>query len=320
MDADTTIVIPTYNRRDLLGACLDSLKAQSYQGFEVVIVDDGSSEDIQGFVAEAYPEADVVRLPRNGGFAGAANAGLKHAKTPYVMLLNNDMTLEPDAIERLHTAIKSGTADMVAPLVLWRDHPGVVYSCGDFIRTSGRPEAIGFRAPREQFASTVEPFGVSAGAAMYKRTMFGEIGYLDERFVAYFEDSDLCFRARLAGFTAAVVPDAVAYHVGSASLEGRLWWRSRQCFRNHTLLIMKNMPLGLLVRYAPEIGRERMDQLQSVVNAARAELGGWRAIQLVALTALDLLVQLPYAWRQRLRIQRSRKITNDQLHALLTHE
>jgi len=259
-------------------------------------------------------------LPRNRGFAGAANAGLKHAKTKYVMLLNNDMTLAADALEKIHSAMESGIADMAAPLVLWRDHPDTVYSCGDRIRTSGRPEAIGFRAPRMNFEPLTRPFGVSAGAAMYKRTLFGEIGYLDEHFVAYFEDSDLCFRARLAGFAAAVVPDAIAYHVGSASLEGRMWWRSRQCFRNHTLLIVKNMPRGLLIRYAPEIGRERLHQLRSFVNAARAELGSRRAIQLVGLTALDLLFQLPYAWRQRLRIQRSRKITNEQLHALLTHD
>lgn len=320
MQPDLSVVIPTYNRRDLLGTCLKSLRQQTYTDFSLIVVDDGSSEDIQSFVTDTWPGADVVRLPRNGGFAGAANAGLKRAKTPYVMLLNNDMTLEPDAIEKLHAAMKAGLGDMVAPLVVWRDYPTTVYSCGDRIRTSGRPEAIGFRAPREQLHVPDHPFGVSAGAALYKRTMFGEIGYLDERFVAYFEDSDLCFRARLAGFTAAVVPDAVAYHVGSASLQGRLWWRSRQCFRNHTLLIMKNMPMGLLVRYAPEIGRERVHQLQSFVNAARAELGSWRTVQLVALTALDLLSQLPYAWRERLRIQRSRKITNEQLHVLLTRE
>ncbi len=320
MDAEITIVIPTYNRRDLLAMCIRSLAAQTFRAFTIIIVDDGSSEDIAGFARENCPDAYVVRLPQNKGFAGAANAGLKQAKTACVMLLNNDMTLEPGALQFLIDAMNKGVADMLAPLVLWRDHPDVVYSCGDRIRTSGRPEAIGFRAGRSEFNTSTLPFGVSGGAALFRRTMFGEIGYLDERFVAYFEDSDLCFRARLAGFSAAVVPDAVAYHVGSASLEGRMWWRSRQCFRNHTLLIMKNMPFGLLIRYAPEIGRERLHQLRSFVNAARAELGGARTVQLVGLTALDLLFQLPYAWHQRLRIQRSRKITNEQLHALLTHD
>ena len=113
MEPDITIVIPTFNRRDLLAACLQSLARQTYSAYQIVIVDDGSSEDIEGFAAENCPEAQVLRLPRNRGFAGAANAGLKHAKTKYVMLLNNDMTLEPNAIELLHNALESGEADMV---------------------------------------------------------------------------------------------------------------------------------------------------------------------------------------------------------------
>lgn len=320
MDADTTIIIPTFNRRDLLGACLDSLAEQDFQGFEVVIVDDGSSEDIQGFAAERRPEAYVLRFSENKGFAVAANAGLRHAKTPYVMLLNNDMTLEPDCIGKLRDAMIDGVADMLAPLVLWQGDPSMVYSAGDRILVSGRPEAIGFRQPREGFVASEIPFGVSGGAALFKRTMFGEIGYLDERFVAYFEDSDLCFRARLAGYSAGCVPDAVAYHVGSASLMGKRWWRSRQCFRNHTLLVIKNMPRALLIRHAKAIARERLNQLRSFVSAARADLGTRGALQLLTLAAFDLAFQLPHAWRERMRIQRTKKITNAELEALLSRE
>lgn len=312
-----TIVIPTYNGTGLLRECLSSLDIQTFDDFELLVVDDGSEEDIEGFAAAEFPPARVIRLPENKGFAAAVNAGLRETRTDCVMLLNNDMTLEAECIEKLMQAVEEGPAAMVAPLVLWKDDPETIYSAGDRIRKNGRPESIGFRCSREDFEFSEPVFGVSAGAAVYRREVFESCGPLDERFVAYFEDADLCFRARLAGFEAACVPDAVAHHVGSASQLGKTWWRSRQCYRNHALLVLKNMPLALMIRYAPLILRERLHQARMLVSAARTEFGLLRALLEWARARVEIVALVPHALGARRHRMRTPAISNADLAELL---
>ena len=126
-----TIIVPTYNRCDLLCECLASLSDQDCPKFQVLVVDDGSDEDVEGLVAERFPEAKVLRLNENAGFAVAVNAGLRAVESEFVMLLNNDMTLEPDCVSKLLKCVEDGPAEMVAPLVLWKDDPETVFSAGD---------------------------------------------------------------------------------------------------------------------------------------------------------------------------------------------
>ena len=317
--ADTlTIVIPTYNRIDLLRDCLASLREQTYTDSEIVVVDDGSRENITAFVDAEFPAARVLKLADNLGFASAVNAGLREVRTRYVMLLNNDMTLEPDCIEKMLGAVGVDGADMAAPLVLFKDDPEVVYSAGDRMRKNGRPEAIGFREPLEGFEPAREVFGVSAGAAIYKKEVFDTVGLFEERFVAYFEDADIAFRARLAGFSAVCVPEARAYHVGSASQDGKTWWRSRQCYRNHVLLVIRCVPWGLLFKYYFRIMREFFHQARMAITSARSEFGLVRALILFVGVTLSLAWFKPIMLLKRFEIQRTKKITNAELDRLLS--
>lgn len=317
MEARVSIVVPTWNRKDLIGACLESLGAQTFRAFEVVVVDDGSTDGTEAFLAEAYPDVRVVRLEQNRGFCVAANAGIRAAQRELVFLLNNDMTLEPDCLEKLVAAADASDAAMFGPLVLFQDEPETIYSAGDAQRQDGRPESIGFRCTRA-FHFPDRVFGVSAGAGLYRREVFDKIGLFDERFVAYFEDSDLNFRARLAGFDADFVEGAVAYHIGSASLEGRNWWRTRQCCRNHVLLVVKNMPASLIVRYARIIFKERRHQIRRLFSACRAEFGALGAFARLLGTWASIWAALPHAIRERRRIQRQRVLGPDEIDQLLT--
>lgn len=318
MSASLSIVIPTLDHWDYLSDCLASLREQTFRDFEVLVIDDGSREDIEKQVSDAYPEVAVHRLPLNRGFAVAANAGLRRTTAPRVMLLNNDMTLAPTCLELLMGAMDESGADMVTPLVVWRDQPDVIYSAGDLLRVGGRPESIGFRVPVDDAAFSDTVFGVSAGAAIYSREVFETVGYLDERFVAYFEDSDLNFRARLAGFTPLCVREARAFHVGSGSLGGREGWRARQCFRNHALLVVKNMPFQLLFLLGPFILKERIHQGGRVLSSARSEFGLLRACYLLVSTMVETGLLMPYALGQRRVVRRLRRISVHELSALLT--
>ncbi len=279
MSAALTIVVPTYNRIDLLADCLRSLSAQTYRDFRVLVVDDASPKDVAASVRGVLPEVEVVRRTENGGFACAANEGIRRADTSHVMLLNDDMTLAPDCIERLMTSMRETGAAMACPLVLFRDQPDTIYSAGDTITRGCRPVSIGFRQKREDFAFERHPWGVSAGAAIYSRDLFEKIELFDETFIAYFEDADLCLRARAAGFEAICVPEAVAYHVGSASQVGSTLWRTRQCYRNHALLVAKNFSIRDVILCAPWIAAERLHQARRLISAYRAELGLVRALR-----------------------------------------
>ncbi|HPO15799.1 MAG TPA: glycosyltransferase family 2 protein [Candidatus Hydrogenedentes bacterium] len=313
-----SIIIPTWNRCDLVAECLRSLEKQTFRDVEIIVVDDGSTDDTVEVLHWDFPQAKVIQRSKNQGFAVAVNAGIRQARGEWIFLLNNDVTLGPRCLEHLLASASQTQADMIAPLILWKDSPETIYSAGDAIRTNARPESIGFRSPCEGFVFPQTIFGVSAAAGLYHSRIFKTVGLLDETFIAYFEDSDLCFRARLAGFTAALAPEAIAYHVGSASISGKTWWRSAQCFRNHGLLIIKNMPLPLIIRYSPALIRERIHQARMLFSAARAEFGAAKAILIFYSTLFSFFRALPHAFWERFRIQRKRRLDVTELRSLLS--
>lgn len=312
-----SVVIPTWNRKDLLGECLRSIASQMRAPDEVVVVDDGSTDGTAELVNNEFPFAAVIRLERNRGFCVAINAGIRAASGDLLLLLNNDMTLEPAFVDSLVRAATASDAAMFAPLVLFRDEPDLIYCAGDRQLANGRPESIGFRKRLNGFEHPGRIFGVSAGAGVYRREVFERVGLFDERFAAYFEDSDLNLRARLAGFRCEYVPGAVAYHAGSASLGGKFWWRSRQCYRNHALLVLKNYPANLLVWLFPSIIGERLNQLGHCLSSARAEFGFLKALKVAMGAWLEIVASLSHVVRERRRVRSIRKLSSNQFRALL---
>ena len=312
------MVVPTWNGRGLILACLESLSMQTFYDFEIVVVDDGSDDGTSAHVKERFPDVRLITFDHNAGFCVAVNKGIEESAGDLIILLNNDMTVAPDFIERLVAAAAATDAALFAPLVVWRDEPHIIYSAGDMQRRNGRPESIGFRRPLEGFPFSEDVFGVSAGAALYRRKVFETVGVFDPAYGIYFSDSDLSFRARLAGFRARFVRDAVAYHVGSASLFGKTLKRTRQCCINHVLLVLKNVPLRLILRHAPAILAERAHQVLRLFSSARAEYGALRATLIVGQTLLSIPWLFPHALSERRRIQHSREIGIEELEGLLS--
>lgn len=313
-----SVVIPTFNQERLLAACLESLRVQTFRDFEVIVVDDASTDHTRAMLAAQFPEVQVCGQPVNGGFCHTVNTGIGLAGGELVVLLNDDMTLDSPFLEALVAAADAHPEyALFAPLILWRDEPSVIYGAGDIQCASGRPESLGFRTPVEGFRFEEEVFGVCAGAAMYRAEVFDRIGLFDAKYRVYFSDSDLSFRARLAGYRARFVRDAVARHVGSASLSGRTLSRTRQCYVNHLMLLVKNMPAPLLVRHAPAIARERLHQARRVFSAARNEEGAAYAVRMLAATWLRAVSLLPRAVWKRRYIQRHRRISLGELDRML---
>ena len=248
-----TVVIPNLNGKKYLKDCLNALRAQSRQDFSVILIDNGSTDGSAEFVRETYPEVTVKRFEENRGFCGAVNEGIRMTKTKYVVLLNNDTIVYPAFLEELVSAMEHETNCFAGSsrMVQMQDS-SKMDNCGDFYC------ALGWAFTPAKGKSAVlydrgrEVFSACAGAAIYLRRVFDEIGLFDEAHFAYLEDVDVCWRARIAGYRNLYVPDAIVRHVGSAT-SGSVYneFKVRHSSRNSIYLIYKNMPFFQILLNLP---------------------------------------------------------------------
>lgn len=286
------VIILNWNGRDHLAACLPSLFAQTYEQFEVIVVDNGSTDGSQRWLREHYPQVRLVENSTNQGFAAANNQAIRATQAEYIVLLNNDTVVEPHWLRALVAAAKTDPAiGMVAAKMLLASSPGIIDSTGIAIdragiawgREGGRPDH-----PASPGA-LVEVFGASGGAALYRRVVLDEIGLFDEAFFAYLEDVDLAWRAQWAGWRCVYAPDAVVWHHHSATGNRIPHFKSRLLGRNKIWLIARQYPFPHILWYLPLI---LLYELLSLAYAARERrLGSALAGRLEALRRLPAVLK-----------------------------
>jgi GT2 family glycosyltransferase len=249
-----SVIIVNWNGKHLLSECLDTLRAQTRPADEILVVDNGSSDGSQAMVRECYPDVTLIELRDNKGFSVANNIGIRRARGDYVALLNNDLALDQGWISLMAAALDADPSlGSCACKMLCYDRRGIIDSAGINVRSNGAGRNRGLcERDAEPYDRPARVFGACAGAAMYRASMFRDIGVFDEDFHIYFEDIDLAFRAQLAGYECLYVPQAVAYHHGSAS-GSRLGKKYFYVARNSLLVILKNMPAPLLWPNLPHI-------------------------------------------------------------------
>ena len=228
-------VIPHWNRRDLLAALLKGLRRQRRAFDRVIVADNGSTDDSAEVAEQAG--ACVLRLGANLGFAAAVNRGIRAADCDWVAILNNDVTLDPCWLAALMDGAAREGAWFASGKILSASQPGLVDGCFDEIARSGcawrcgagRPDSPVWNQPRR---IRIAPMT----AALFRRDLFDRVGPLDERFESYLEDVDFGVRCALQGFSGAYVPDALAWHLGSAT--AGVWSSEvvRRISRNQVLL------------------------------------------------------------------------------------
>lgn len=281
MAARATVVIPTWNGRELLAAALASLREQRFRDFEVVVVDNGSTDGTPEHVRAAHPEVELVVLAENRGFAGAVNAGIGHARGEFVALLNNDMELDPGWLAELVAALDAHPhAGSAASKLRMLREPGVLDGAGDVVTWYGATWRRGHGEPdRGQYDEPGVIASPCAGAALYRRRALEDVGSFDERFFAYLEDADWGLRAQLAGWPCRWVPTAVAYHLGGATSRRMGDLETELIARNTLALVLKSFPAGRLVLWAPLIVAYQAWVLGQAVGRGswRAVLRGWSA-------------------------------------------
>jgi GT2 family glycosyltransferase len=310
-----TVAIATFNGRHLLETALPPLRAQTFEDFRIVVVDDASDDDTITWLSQEWPEVEVVAHPRNMGVTRTLNSCLRAGESELVALLNNDVELDAACLAELARALDEHPEAAVAAAKLIDFHDReILDGTGDTFCWKGFAGRRG-QGQRDtgQYEEEEAVFGACAGAAMYRRTALERVGPFDEDFYALQEDVDWSFRAQLHGYSCRYVPSAVAYHMGSATLEGgRSDFSLYHNWRNSIWIVLKNYPAAALVRHGHEV---LSDQAHNLVWARqtgrlRVFLRAWR----------DALRGLPGVLRKRRAVQSARTVGLKELERVIGAE
>lgn len=245
-----SIIVVNWNGERFLKNCLGALSGQTYPNYEIIMVDNGSADNSVCFVRENFPEVKIVALGKNTGFTGGNAAGLEIAQGAYIALVNNDARPEQTWLENLiQPMLRDPTVGICASKLIFED-TRTVNSAGDGLTTAGVGFNRGLGSEAAGFAVPEFVFGACGAAVLYRRRMLEEIGFLDEDFFLYDEDTDLNFRAQLAGWNCSYVPMAIAYHMSNATSRRLSDLHVYYHTRNLEFVWIKNMPLEIMLRFA----------------------------------------------------------------------
>lgn len=259
--SDLSIVIPSRCRADLLADCLRAIFRHASHPLQIIVVDDGSTDGLIEATARRFPAVEVVRHRRQTGFCAAVNAGLRVARASAVQVLNDDTEVQAGWADAPLSRLRSDTkVAAVAPLVLRWPHGEVIDSAGDeydpggFAFSRGRGQRLS-----PEWLRAGEVFSASGCAAFYRREVLTQVGGFPADFTAYFDDIDVGFRLRRAGYTCWYEPSSRVLHHGSASHGRRPGRRlAEQLSRNEERVFRRHRPHGgkvaHLARHAAILG------------------------------------------------------------------
>lgn len=243
--SEISIVIPTFNSKEFIKPCLESLYAQNYQNLEVIVIDNGSKDGTVSFIKENYSHIILIDNEQNFGAAKGRNQGIEIASGNWIVTLDCDTILEKNFLNKIAETIKivPGNVGMIQPKIMNLDKK-TIYSYGICLSWLRRFYDIGKgKIDTGRFSKSKYVFGACSAAAVYKKQMLEEIkentGYFDERFFFLVEDVDLAWRAQKRGWKALFLPQTVCYHFGNSSGYNKKI-RQYLCFRNRYFLVLKN--------------------------------------------------------------------------------
>jgi GT2 family glycosyltransferase len=280
----------------------DTLAEQTLRDFEVIVVDNGSTDDSVSHMRESWPEAKVVELGENLGFSAAVNAGIGAGRGPHVALLNTDVELSPDWLELLVGELdRDPGLGFATGKVMRYDDRGVIEQAGHDFYTCGRfePRGLDERDEGQYDHRRATPI-VTAAAAMYRRQALEESAGFDEDYFLYCEDGDICLRMLLLGYSGLYVPEPVAFHVRGGTVGASQDLPRFFLVRNALITLLKDMPASLLLRSLPKIALYNWGTL----SAARRDGYARRVLRAFG----SFLRMVPATLRKRRAVQGARKV------------
>jgi len=251
------ITIPSLHRPDLTARCIESIQRQTLptELWKIVVIENEARPD--SILPDPLPRNTIrIELPTNEGTTNSINRGMAAVPSPYVLLLNNDVELAPDCLERLLAVLEADeTLGFAAGKLLRADEPTRLDGAGDAMLMAGTSYRLGhFDPDLGQYDQPMPLLSGCGAAVLYRSKAFLLCGALDADFFAYLDDLDLALRAHLIGYRGVYVPDAVAWHIGSATLgEGPNSRWVEFMTRNQIFLITKDYPRAVFKTLLPRI-------------------------------------------------------------------
>jgi GT2 family glycosyltransferase len=305
-----SIVIPNRdgatprNGLTYLEMVMRTLAEQSFRDFEVIVVDNGSSDDSVGYLRESWPDVRTVELGENRGFSAAVNAGIAAGRGPYVALLNTDIELSPDWLELLVGEFeRDPRLGFATGKVMRYDDRDVIEQAGHDFFVCGRfePRGLDERDEGQYDERRATPI-VTAAAAVYGREALDQAGGFDEDYFLYCEDGDVCLRMLLLGYSGLYVPEPKAFHVRGGTVGAAASDLPRFFLvRNALITLLKDLPASVLLRSLPKIALYHWGQF----SAARKEGYARRVLQAYT----SFLRMIPATLRKRRAVQSGRSIS-----------
>jgi GT2 family glycosyltransferase len=299
------VIIVNWNGLQYLPACLLSLARQNYPDFQIVVVDNGSTDDSIAYLEQCYPTVHIIRNQSNLGFAAACNQGILATDTKYVALLNNDTIVHPEWLSAMIDEMNDPIVGMCACKMLSMNDHHMVDSAGIAVDRLGFAWGIAGGLPDNplHYPKPEQLLGPSGGAALYRRYMLEDIGLFDESFFAYLEDVDLAWRAQWAGWRCQFAADAVVFHVHSATTARVPYLKSRLLARNRIWMIIKNYPTRLFLTYLPLLILSEIGALIYLTHSKRLGSSLWGRFE--ALSQVSSML--------RKRFQTPRRVTDKEM-------
>ncbi len=253
-----SILIVNFNGMQWLKNCLDSLQVQTYKNFEIILVDNASNDASVLFVEKNFPEVKIVQSGANLGFAGGNNIGYKHVKGKFILLLNNDTTVESDYLENFCKAFSEipnlGSAQS---RILRMNDTEKIDVCGSYWTSSTFLYHYGYGKEKNNpaYAEMLPFFSNNGASMMLRREALEKVGFFDDDFWCYYEETDLCNRLWLAGYECWYYPAATCYHAGGGtSLRFNNDYIQFHNFKNKLLSFLKNFEKRTLMCVVPIYG------------------------------------------------------------------
>jgi GT2 family glycosyltransferase len=246
-----SLIVLNWNGKEHLARCLPSLQDLDYPEYEVMVVDNGSSDDSVEFVTSEFPNVTVVQNDRNLGYAGGMNAGIAQSESDVVVLLNNDIIVRHDWLSELMHALSADSHIGIAGCKIFFDDGVTLQHTGGL---ASYPQALthhhGYLQPDTgAYNVLIDADYVTSAAMAIRKTMLAEIGDLDASFFPiYYDDVDICYRARTAGWRVVYVPTSVLTHLESATMERNSYRYLASLHRSRLRFVLKHLSVGQLLQ------------------------------------------------------------------------
>lgn len=305
-----SVVLLNWNGVHLLPTCLESLRKQTFQDFEIIVPDNGSTDGSLEYLAREHPDVKVIKFDRNLGFCLAMNEGMRAARGEFIFSLNNDTELDPRCFEEAVGFMRAHPeVGIVATKMIYYDDPSLINSAGLACAPDGVVVDIGRGLPdSEWFNRPREVLGACAGACLYRRAMLEEVGLFDPNYFISYEDIDISWRAQLLGWRAWYVPTAIVKHMEGVTRQIRSRRGIFLAARNIVFVWLKDWPLPFLLRHFFSVWKGWRRRAYWLVTA------GYGAS--LPMLLVSTLAYSPHMLARRWTIQRRRTVGLNRLEEL----